>query len=370
MTTTIPEELDKLTRNLGEVVDRFVTVQFCTSGGPSVYSDSPVVEKLYNAARSKARAPLTYAAARALAERVPAEGRVIFTTGFIVPPYLRLEGDGPIGTPSLARAIALGLKANSVVVTEPANVPPLKRMMAASGLQVAPLEQTLEVPHKASVLPFPIDEAAAKEAAERTLDEVQPSAVIAVEKPSRNAQGRYHNGMPVDVTDVAAKVDHLVDAARRRGILTIGFGDGGNEIGMANISDVIKATVPNGELLCAATPTDELVVAASAGWGAYGVETCLAALTQTPHALHDEEIERRLLDASAEAGILDPLSGTAEGWLDGVPPQVNYAIVRILNYLLEVRLRNWMIALYKEWGGRKEVSEALLRKFGPELNRG
>lgn len=370
MSSTPDASFDRIARNLGEVVDHFVTVPFCTSGGPSVYADKPLIGGLYRAARERTGDhPLTYAAAKALLDRVPQGGRVIIGTGFIIPPILRAEGDGPMGAPFLARALALTRNAHPIIVTEPANVEPLRHVMRASGLQVAELEEALEVPHKCAVLPFPVgDDELSRRHASSMLDQLQPDAIVTIEKLSRNLEGRYYNGMVVDLTQTTAKLDFLIDEARSRNILTIGMGDGGNEIGMGNILDVIHENVPNGKTVGAATKTDILVVAASASWGSYGVEACLAALTGKRHVLHDEEMERRMLDATAMAGIADPLTGLAEGWLDGVPPQVNYAIVRILNYMLEVRMRPWAMDQYREWGTRKEFNRVLIDRYAPILN--
>lgn len=369
MTHLIDPGLDKLARTLGEVVDHFITVPFCTSGGPSVYAEKPIVGAIYGAARALTDdKPLTYTAARALLDRVPMGGRVVIGTGFVVPPVLRPEGDGPIGAPFLARALALTREAHTIVVTEPVNVEPIRQVMRASGLQVAELDEALEVPHKTAVIPFPVgDDALSRTAGSEMLDRLDPHAIVTIEKLSRNPEGRYYNGMVTDLTDVTGKIDFMIEEARARGILTIGLGDGGNEIGMGNILDVIHEKVPNGKAVGAATQTDILVVGASASWASYGIEACLAALTGKPHVLHDEEMERRMLDASALAGIVDPLTGLAEGWLDGVPPQVNYAIVCILKYLLEVRVRNWALNQYKEWGTRKEANIALLAKYAPLL---
>jgi hypothetical protein len=367
-----PELNHQFARNLGEVVDHFLTVPFCLSGGPSAFAAKPVIKDLYAAARELTNdEPLCYTAARRLLESVPRGGRVIIGTGFIVPPYLRLEGDGPMGAPFLARALALTHDVHPIIVTEPANIAAMETMMRASGLQVAPLEEALEIPHKVAVVPFPVDaDEPSRKFALDMLEEIAPHAIITIEKPSRNRDGKYHNGMAVEVTATSAKLDFLLSEAMAQGILTIGMGDGGNEMGMGNILPVVERIIPNGKLVGAATTADVLVVAASASWGSYGVEACLAALTGQHQALHDEEMERRMLDASVAAGIVDPLTGTSDGWLDGVPPQVSYAIVRILNYLYEVRARPWALEKYRGWAERKAESDRLIAKHAPRLAAG
>src|SRR5690606_34167369 len=120
-----------------------------------------------------------------------------------------------------------------------------------------------------------------------------------------------------------AKVDFLVEEAQERGIPTVAFGDGGNEIGMGNIAETIRLHVPGGEREGAVTETDYLVVTSASTWGVYGTIACLAGMLGRPELLHREEAEGRLLEACAQAGIVDPFTGLAEGWLDGVPPEVS-----------------------------------------------
>jgi hypothetical protein len=49
---------DELSYNLGEVVDRLISVQYFMSGGGSALTRKPVTGVLYEAAREKAGAPL------------------------------------------------------------------------------------------------------------------------------------------------------------------------------------------------------------------------------------------------------------------------------------------------------------------------
>lgn len=369
MTADIDPALDRLARNVGEVVDHFLTAPYCVSGGPSAFAERPIIFRLHAAARKlTGDMPLTYAAARALMQRVPQGGRLVIGTGFVVPPFMRLEGDGPIGTASLARAMTVVREAHPIVVTEPVNVPAVETMMRASGLQLAPLEEALDVPHKTAVLPFPVmGEAESQAHARELLDRLKPDAIVTIEKPSRTGDGKYRNGMAVDVSAVSAKLDAMIDEAGKRGILTIGLGDGGNEIGMGNILPTIEEHVPNGKLVGAVTGAEILVVAATAGWGGYGIEACLAALSGKAHALHDEAMERRLLDASAMAGIVDPMTGLAEGFLDGVPSEVNYAILRILRFILEVRTNPYAVQNYRSWTTRKDECVDYLARYAPKL---
>ena len=87
---------DELSYNLGETVDRLISVQYFMSGGGSALTRKPVTGVLYEAAREKAGAPLCHLAAKALADNVGRGDTVFITTGLIAPPYMIAEGDGPI----------------------------------------------------------------------------------------------------------------------------------------------------------------------------------------------------------------------------------------------------------------------------------
>jgi len=109
---------DELSYNLGDVVDRLISVQYFLSGGGSALTQKPVTGVLYEAAREKAGAPLSYLAARALADNVTRGDTVIITTGLVAPPYMIAEGDGPIAAATLARAVDVALDATPIVVCE------------------------------------------------------------------------------------------------------------------------------------------------------------------------------------------------------------------------------------------------------------
>ena len=51
----------------------------------------------------------------------------------------------------------------------------------------------------------------------------------------------------VKLRQIMAKIDRLFEIAKGRGVYTIGIGDGGNELGMASVRDVIRpARSPRG----------------------------------------------------------------------------------------------------------------------------
>lgn len=67
----------------------------------------------------------------------------------------------------------------------------------------------------------------------------------------------------------------LADAARERGVLTIGIGDGGNEVGFGEVRDSVAKAHPFGARshgdfpsgLITVTATDVVVAASVSNWG-------------------------------------------------------------------------------------------------------
>ena len=368
----------KLLDGLGAVIDRLITVQIYLSGGGSAFSPVPITHLLYDAARKKTGGALTSLAARALLERLEPGDRVILASGFIVPPWMAPESDGPIGIMALARSLDLGFEVTPVVVTES---PILDRMIPLAGaVGLEPIRWPLGrgVPRKVILEDFPIGEEHAEKRAKELLDFYEPKAIIAVEKPAPNSRGVYHNGAGIDVTPLVGRVDRLVEIAKQRGVLTIGIGDGGNEIGMGCIEEEVKGIIPNaaqcgcpcGGGIAAATQTDYLVVASISNWGGYGLEACLGLALHAPEVLHSAEIEDRLLEAAGRAGFVCPASGTADGTVDGLTGAAGRHIVELLGAILDTRLKTtWRGDTFRRWSERRGETDALIRRWAEEHKR-
>lgn len=337
-------ELDK--KSIGEAIDRLTTVPMANW---TILKGLPIW-KLYEAARSKAGEPLSLFAAKKLVEAVKPKDRVIVTTGFTVTTVLAGETDGPTGAAALARAIDLGLKATPVIVTEEAFKGIMRATCQAAGLRIYGLKESTTYPRRTAVESFPIDPEEVEKATNKMLDEVNPSAIISIERPGRNEKGVYHSGGGFDVSPYTAKIDDLVDEARSRGIVTIGIGDLGNELGMGYIIEAVKKLVPHateckcpcGAGIAAATETDALIVATVSNWGAYGLEACLAAILEEPEVFHDMMTEKLLLRASAQAGAVDSVSGLSRPAADGVSEEITGYLIEILKNIIQIKLRESM----------------------------
>lgn len=330
---------------MGEAIDRFINIPMSTQ--VPLHKNRAMTLDLYDAARAHVGAPLALRAAEALIGKVNAGDVVLFTTGFIIPPWLSGETDGPIGAAALARTIAVAFDATPIFVIEDIFKPMVVETCQAAGLTPASPENAREVPLRFAVVPFPFELEPARREARRLLDEFKPSALVSIERPGWNEKGVYHPGAGIDISPVVAKLDCLFEEARSRGVLTLGFGDHGGEIGFGAIHDACKRILPLGtRCYCpcesgtaAATPVDVLVVSAPpSNRGANAVQACLAVLLEHPELLHDAALERRMAEACAAAGAIDSTSGLIGSDSDRIPLPVSAAMIDILHEIVRPNL--------------------------------
>lgn len=170
------------------------------------------------------------------------KGTVLIGTGF--PVTGTFETDGPVGAIALYQALRK-LGASPIIACGP------------------PLCHSLSSEYRVLELRADNLEDARCEAAEQ-LSALQPTAVVAIEKPGLASDEHYYNMRGDDITARCYYFDPFVQLAN---CPTIGIGDGGNEIGMGNIPSALA----NLDIRPSKTCCDELVVADVSNWGAYGL---------------------------------------------------------------------------------------------------
>jgi hypothetical protein len=280
-------------------IDRWITAD---PGGRNT-------QQLYTAASDGD--PLVEAAATSLLGAAEAGQPVIVATGFPIPPSHQPETDGPLGAVVVADALA-ALGAEPVVVAEPAVAEPVSAIADALG------SDAIET---VSLSP--------PESTARSLLDREPGAVVAVEKPGVTADGSYRSMSGADISPAVDGVDPLIEAARERGIPTVGVGDGGNEVGMGAVQSAVECHIDHGETIACHTPVDDLVVAGVSNWGAYGIVAALS-LETGRELLHTGATERELLAAAIEAGCVDGVTGEATPSVDGISGGVHARVVDLL----------------------------------------
>jgi hypothetical protein len=292
-----------------ETLDRLSCVELRSHGLPS-----GVVSRLYGLARSGD--PLCFQAAQALAAK--SVRRAAFFTGVVHEKQPHGELDGPIGCAVLATALTqLGREA---VVFAPAPVIPVltaAREACGGGFAVEPDTQA---------------EPAAFDAA------------VSIERLGRNRKGVHHSifGLPREQPGVADDFFEALDASGR---LTIGIGDGGNEIGFGSMFAAARRVVPRGRAcgcpcgdgIVTSTRARCLVVASVSNFGAYAVSAALALVTGTPELAPQPDTVVAAMTAAVEAGGIDGGS-MVPGRVadDGIPAGAVAAVVTLMRATVEM----------------------------------
>lgn len=108
---------------------------------------------------------------------------------------------------------------------------------------------------------------------------------------------------------------------------------------MGAVSDAVHRHVPHGEILCARVPTDVLLPCGVSNWGCYAIQAALALLTRRPELMHTGALERKLIAAAADAGLVDGNTGKCEATVDAMPAEVHAGIVELMAAAVERGLR-------------------------------
>jgi D-glutamate cyclase len=221
--------------------------------------------------------------------------RVGIVTGFMIPTVDPPTGetDGPLGALFLASALA-HLGVSSVLLSDGSGFAALR-----AGREFLDLDAKLfELP--AAVPPI--------------------THLIAIERsgPSRS-DGRNYTMRGRDITDLTAPAHLLFEG--ERDYITIGIGDGGNEIGMgkAPYATIVK-NIPRGDLTACRTPTDLLIVAGVSNWGAYALAAGVMLLKRSIESgRFDPAKELKVLEHIVERGpLVDGVAGKPSATVDGL----------------------------------------------------
>jgi hypothetical protein len=229
--------------------------------------------------------------------------RVLIVSCFPIPPMQIAETDGPPGALAIYRAVEkLGGKAE---------------ILTCKKIQDALKEFKVNFAQNPSIEDY--------------------SLLISVETPGRAKDGKYYSMSALEI-DVPP-FDELFLKARELGIPTIGIGDGGNEIGMGNIRDLVCKHIKFGEKIGSVIEVDSLVLSAVSNWGAYGL-IAQASLELGKNMLAGwENEEEKILKALVSSGVIDGVIKKPELSVDGVPIEVHKRFLRLLSSIVENKIR-------------------------------
>jgi hypothetical protein len=240
------------------------------------------------------------------------EDAIDVDTGFFVPTGdpPAFETDGPLGAVFLLRSLSLILQ--QVAVWSP---PDCGRAVEAGAL-MAGLRPDVVLLESGAEGPRAVVQMGGWPGYESTHS-------VALEHVGRASDGRCYSMRGRDITEHTPPVDAgYTTSAAERGTVTIGIGDGGNEIGMGKIPhETIVKNIPNGDLIHCRVPTDHLIVAGVSNWGAYALAAGVFVLkgVTPPADLFDPDREREILEVMVREGpLVDGVTGQQTATVDGL----------------------------------------------------
>jgi hypothetical protein len=235
-------------------------------------------------------------------------------TGFIIPSAEppTFETDGPLGAVFLARAL-YPLRMSVHCLSEAA----CARATGAGVAAAVPDHCVICIPQTFDIANGPVVR----------LPGVQvdaPTHLIAVERAGPGLDARVRTMSGRDITGLMQRADDLFITGPHGAVLgvSIGIGDGGNEIGMGKIPhETIVKNIPNGDLIHCRVPTDHLIVCGVSNWGAYALAAGVYVLrgVKPPADLFDPDREREILEVMVREGpLVDGVTGKQTATVDGL----------------------------------------------------
>ncbi|MCD8338357.1 MAG: DUF4392 domain-containing protein [Lachnospiraceae bacterium] len=234
-------------------------------------------------------------------------GTVFLTTGFYVAGHA--ETDGPPG----ALIIALALKKlgfTPIIVTD----------RVCDGLFEPEGIFVLYVGIQANAAWY-----------QSLLDHFHPVCLISIERCGRNQNQDYANMKGTSISAQTAHIDTMFELASDAHIFTIGIGDGGNEIGMGNLKNVISEKL---SLTPCEITVDELIIATTSNWGAYALVAYLDLLQEQSVFPSYEEISGFLRQIVA-LGCVDGVTKQNTPSVDGFPSETEQEIIDLLHQITD-----------------------------------
>lgn len=237
------------------------------------------------------------------------KGNVFLTTGFYVAG--NAETDGPAGTVTLAGALQK-LGYHPIIVTDEY----CREFFEMKDLDVVYMRME-----------------AGEEFCKNVLKKYRPAGMISIERCGRNIRDDYANMRGISIKEHTARTDLFFELTEGK-VPSIGVGDGGNEIGMGNVADIITEKL---ELVPCSIKTDRLVIATVSNWGAYGITAYLAELTGEDIFPEFDEVEE-YIKRTVELGSVDGVTGEHIAGVDGFDMTVEREIVEALREKIQENL--------------------------------
>eukprot|EP01028_Stygiella_incarcerata_P010304 TRINITY_DN525_c0_g1_i1.p1 TRINITY_DN525_c0_g1~~TRINITY_DN525_c0_g1_i1.p1 ORF type:complete len:305 (-),score=94.81 TRINITY_DN525_c0_g1_i1:381-1295(-) len=246
------------------------------------------------------------------ADSLMSASNVVILTGFCIPPT---ETDGPPGAAILARTL-LHLGASVTIVSDKPNEKAIETCLDVLGISSA-----------CSLKVFPVGPALQLSDIDSLLTDV--THVVSIERVGPSEDGCCYNMSGQDITGVTAPLHMVVEIGKEKGAVTIGIGDGGNEIGMGKVRDKVSRFIRKGSKIGCVIQCDHLIVSGVSNWGGMGLAAAILLLK----GVSIETARKTFIDSQMHHIIVQAMMEKANA-IDGVtkkscPPSVDGMLVGV-----------------------------------------
>lgn len=269
--------------------------------------------------------PVSYQIAKALLEVKPHSKVCIFTGAQDSIRYPKGESDGPLGAVAIARALEL-LGHKCTIFSEEGVVAGVRGIGLSIGYQVDARALSLEPSAQYDEIAHEYD------------------VFFSTEKQGMNSKGIPHTVNGTSRAGERCKVDLICNAMNDMGKLTIGVGDGGNEIGFGKIYKETCALIKDSEKcrcgcdggIITVTETKYLYPVAISNWGCYAIIAALAICSGQRELAVTPLEEHEMIKNAVKLELGDGGSGKFYYAVDGVSGEANVAFVTLLREMVMV----------------------------------
>ena len=225
---------------------------------------------------------------------------VIIATGFYILTAGFVETDGPVGTTILADTLSKAGK--SVTVLTDGHAGDILR----AGLDAIGCDASLMTLTRNGKINYD------------SIIRPNTTHCVALERPGLAADGLHHNFRGLSISDHVAPLDEVFLKCSCKGIITIGIGDGGNELGMGNVSEAVDRYVAPGRAYSCQIPSDLCICAGVSNWGGYALAALVSVLCGK-NLMPDFPTFSSLIDSVVKAGAVDGVTGERQATVDSLP---------------------------------------------------
>ncbi len=241
---------------------------------------------------------------------------VLLTTGFYIPEANSIETDGPLGTLLLADSLSsLGIEVTILIedYAEDIFLNAYKCLDNKINFKFLSLDKSYTYQELVS-------------------DDV--THFIALERPGAASDGNYYNHKGNTINSYHYPLDAHFKKAKKNGVITIGIGDGGNELGLGNMYNYFKKAVANGEKNCTIIGSDYLVLAGVSNWAGYALASLLKYKSKNNTLYSTHKIDC-LLTTIVEYGAVDGIRKKQTKTVDGLDLGYEEQILEKINCILQ-----------------------------------